>query len=70
MEEMSMYKHFRDVRNLAETITNYKNTIETIDMGPWGNNSERICITGKTEHGERFELSLEIEKQEVTQDGT
>lgn len=60
-----MYKYFRDVKNLAETVTNYKSTIETIDMGPWGKNSERICITGKTERGEHFELSLEVENQEV-----
>lgn len=65
-----MYKYLRDVKYLAETVTNYKNTIETIYMGPHGENSERISITGKTERGEQFELSLEIEKQEVTQDGT
>ena len=65
-----MYKYLRDVKDLAETVTNYKNTIETINMGPHGENSEQISITGKTERGEHFELSLKIEKQEVVKDVT
>lgn len=65
-----MYKYFRDVRYLAEAVVNSKGTIETIDMGPWGKDSERISITGKTNTGNHFEVTLEIKKQEVVQDGT
>jgi hypothetical protein len=65
-----MYKYFKDVRDMAETVSYSDGTIETIDMGPWGKDSERICITGKTHNGNHFELTLEITKQEVVQDGT
>lgn len=65
-----MYKYFRDVKDMAENVAYSDGTIETIDMGPWGNDSKRICITGKTHYGDCFELTFEITRQEETQDGT
>lgn len=64
-----MYRFFRNVRDLAEDIRDRNGSIDTIDMGPWGERTNRINFTGKTDNGDLFELTLEITRQEEAQSG-
>ena len=57
-------KHFRQILGVAENVGG----IDEISQGDWIDRSERIYITGKTNDGRDYTLTLEIEK-EVKQDG-
>jgi hypothetical protein len=57
-------RYFRHVLNVAENVGN----INEIHQGDWLGKSERIDISGKTNDGREFTLTLEIDK-EVKQDG-
>lgn len=55
----NIYKHFRNVLNVAENVGD----IFEIHQGDWLGKSERIDINGKTKDGREFTLTLEIEKE-------
>lgn len=59
-----IYRYFRNVLNVAENI----GEIDEIHQGDWLNKADRIDISGKTQDGREFTLTLEIEK-EAKQDG-
>lgn len=56
-------KHLRPCLILAESI----GEIDEIHQGDWLDKADRIDISGKTQDGREFILTLEIEK-EVKQD--
>ena len=58
----NMYSHLKRMMGAAEFV----GPITEIHMGDWLGAYDRISITGKTADGLKFEMSLEIKKEEQT----
>lgn len=59
-----IHKYLRSVLNVAENV----GEVDEIHQGDWLGKAERIDISGNTQDGREFTLTLEIEK-EAKQDG-
>lgn len=60
---MSMYNHLKRMMSAVEAI----GEVNEIHMGDWLHKSKRIDISGKTNDGREFTLTLEI-NEEVNED--
>ena len=58
-----MYNYMRRMMGVAETVGD----ITGVDMGEWLDKYDRISLRGTTHDGQKFEMTLEINK-EVEQD--
>ena len=58
-----MYNYMRRMMGVAETVGD----ITGVDMGEWLDKYDRISLRGTTPDGQKFEMTLEINK-EVEQD--
>ena len=58
-----MYNFMRRMMGIAETVGD----VTDIDMGVWLEKYDRISLRGTTPEGQKFEMTLEINK-EVEQD--
>ena len=58
-----MYNFMRRMMGIAETVGD----VTGIDMGEWLDKYDRISLRGTTPEGQKFEMTLEINK-EVEQD--
>lgn len=58
-----MYNFMRRMMGIAETVGD----VTEIDMGEWLEKYDRISMRGTTPEGQKFEMTLEINK-EVAQD--
>ena len=58
-----MYNFMRRMMGIAETVGD----VTEIDMGEWLEKYDRISLRGTTPEGQKFEMTLEINK-EVAQD--
>ena len=58
-----MYNFMRRMMGIAETVGD----VTEIDMGEWLEKYDRISLRGTTPEGQKFEMTLEINK-EVEQD--
>ena len=54
-----VYKHLRNMLTLADAI----GKVTDVTVGEWITTSDRAYITGKTNDGHGFTLTLEIEKE-------
>ena len=54
-----IHKYLRSVLNVAENV----GEVDEIHQGDWLGKAERIDISGKTQDGREFTLTLEIEKE-------